>query len=273
MKSLYIVLIGILITGCGLPSEQLTTTAIAVETQTQKAVQTSTPSPAPRPNLTETKKANQVATQTQRAAKTQAAQTKIAKPTLTAVAEGAMTLDKIINASVDLKSFDISKAKLVYGPRDNMLVHELKNTIIVHDPRLSLRNFIVSIKFMNPYDTSGTGTWDYGILFRNQYGNNQFRLIVLSNQSWTLYNAETKAYIYTSNDDNLRAKAGEENTIWLIVIDTEAYLFINGTFTKVLNVSSSLEAGDISPATGLYYGNLTVKRITEYQDFMVWSLP
>ena len=69
------------------------------------------------------------------------------------------------------------------------------------------------------------------------------------------------------------AKAGEENSIWLIVIDSKAHLFINGIFTKSLDVSSSLEAGDISPATGLYYGNLTAKRITEYQDFMVWSLP
>ena len=191
MKTSYIACICLLITGCGLSPQQLTTTAISVRTETQKTVPTVTPSLIPRPNLTETKKANQVATQTQRAMKTQAAQTKIAKPTLTAVAEASMTLDKITNASIGANSFDISEAKLVYGPRDNMLVHELKNTVIVHDPRLSLKNFIVSIRFINPYDTSGTGTWDYGILFRNRYGNNQFRLIVLSNRSWTLYNAET----------------------------------------------------------------------------------
>lgn len=273
MKVVYLVLTCSLLIGCGLSPEQLTTTAVAAQTLTQKAVKTATQSPTPQPNLTETKKANQAATQTKRASNAQATRTEIAKPTLTAVAKAAMTLNEIKNTAVGANSFDFSKAKLVYGPSDNTLVHELNNQVIVYNPRLSLRNFIVSIRYINPYDTSGTGKWDYGILFRNQYGNNQYRFIVLSNQSWTLINSDTQTYIFSSNDKNLKAKAGEENMIWLIAIDTKVYLFINGIFTKSLDITAKPNMGDISPASGLFYGNLIEKRITEYEDFMVWSLP
>lgn len=273
MKSLYIILMCSFLIGCGLSPEQLTATTIARQTLTQKAVQTSTPSPAPQPNLTETKKAIQIATQTKRASKTQAAKTERAIPTLTAVAEAAMTLDKIKNASMEADSFDISGAKLVYGPKDNMLVHQLNNKVIVHNSNLSLRNFIVNIRFINPYDTSGTGKWDYGILFRNKYGNNQYRFVVFSNQSWTLLNSDTQTYIFSSNDKDLNAKAEEENLIWLIAIDKKVYLFINGIYTKSLDISAEPNMGDISPASGLFYGNLIEKRTTEYKDFMIWSLP
>jgi hypothetical protein len=142
----------------------------------------------------------------------------------------------------------------------------------VDNPKLVVKNFVVSIKFINPYDTSTTGKWDYGILFRNRYGNNQYRLVLLSNQSWTLRNEKIDTYIYSSNDKNIKAKAGEENTIWLIAIDAKAYIFINGIYTKTLDIGKPPSEGDISPATGLYYGNLTKKRITEYKDFTVWSL-
>ncbi len=209
MKVLYLVLTCSLLIGCGLSPEQLTTTVVAAQTLTQKAVQTNTPSSTPQPNLTETKKANQAATQTERASKAQATQTEIAKPTLTAVAKAAMTFDKLKNASIEANSFDFSKAKLVYGPSNDTLVHELNNEVIVYNPRLSLRNFIVSIRFINPYDTSGAGKWDYGILFRNQYGNNQYRFVVFSNQSWTLLNSDTQTYIFSSNDKNLMQRQGK----------------------------------------------------------------
>jgi len=273
MKALYIFLISLLLSGCGLSPEQFTATAIIAQAQTQTAAPTNTPSLTPQPNLTATKKANQAATQTMRASNAGATLTEIAKPTLTAVSKAAMMLDEIKNVSKDVGGLDISKARLVYGPTDNTLVHELNNVVITYNPELSIKNFVVSIKFINPYDTSSTGKWDYGILFRNKYGDNQYRLIVLSNQSWTLYNSDTRAYIFSSNDKNIKAKAGEENTIWLIAIDTKAYLFINGVYIKSLDVSAKLTPGDISPATGLYYGNVKEKRTTEYQDFTVWSLP
>jgi len=186
--------------------------------------------------------------------------TEIAKPTSTVIAKAALMIDEIQISANKVDELDFTNAKLVLGPQNGRLVHELGNIVITYDPRLSLKNFIVSMIFVNPYDTSTTGNWDYGILFRNGYANDQYRLTVLSNQSWTLVNAKTWENIFSSKDKNLNAKAGESNTIWIIVIDAKAYLFINGTYIRSLNVSAKLKAGDVSVGTGLYYGNKTKKR-------------
>ncbi len=269
MRAFCIVLACLFLTGCGLPQEQIAETTIAV--QTQEAALINTPSATTQPNLKETQKAFQTATPTQ-AFNANTISTEFAKPTITAIAKAGTILDEI-RAANEADKLDLSKAKLVYGPRDHTLTHTLKNIVIVDDPGLVMTNFIASIRFVNPYDTSTTGKWDYGILFRNKYGNNQYRLTLLSNRSWTLRNENRDTYIYSSNDKNIKAKAGEENMIWLIAIDSKAYIFINGIYTKTLDIGTPPSEGDISPATGLYYGNLTKKRITEYKDFTVWFLP
>jgi len=277
MKILYVTLMCSFLIGCGLSPEQLTATTIARQTLTQKALQTSAPSSTPLPNLTETQSANHAATQTMQVFNARVKLTEFAQPTTTALAKASIILSEIQSAvtqeNIDGQDLPFEEAKLVFGPRDDRLIHSLYNIVIYDDTDLYLKNFIVSVRFINPYSTATTGKWDYGILFRDQYGNNQYRLVILSNQSWTLYNANTNEYIYSSNTKKLNAQAGEENTIWLIVIETRAFLFINGTYIKVLDVSANLSTGGVSPATGLYIGNLTEKQITEYKDFAVWSLP
>ncbi len=264
MRYLHVVLICFLLAGCG--------SSVRQPTQPTPAP-TDTPSPTQTPDLTATNRAIRSATQTVQSANARVRLTEFAIPTSTAVAKAGLMLEEIQAAANTVDTFDLSKARLVYGPTDDSLTHALYDIVIVDDPRLLVKNFVVNIKFINPYDTSTTGKWDYGILFRNRYGNNQYRLIILSNQSWSLYNAETDQYIYSSNDKNIKSKAGEENVLWLIVIDAKAYLFINGVYARTLDVSTRLINGDVSPATGLFYGNLKDRRITEYKDFTVWDLP
>lgn len=271
MKHLYIVLISFVLSSCGIASNSIISTPTMLQTQT--AVLTSTPSLTPKPDIAATQIAIVSITKTAQISKHNAISTENAKFALTTIAKIGMGLDEVKNTSDEAKEIDINKAKLVFGPKDYTLRHDLENTVITFDPGLSLKNFIVSINFINPYDTSATGTWDYGILFRNKYANNQYRLTILSNQSWSLVNAWTWTDIFSRNDKHLTATAGEENTIWLIVVNAKAYLFINGTYIQPLDVSAKLTAGDISPATGLYYGNKTDKKMTRFYDFMVWSLP
>jgi hypothetical protein len=269
MKVLHIVFVCLLLTGCGPSPEQLTATAVAVQAGT------STASAKSQLEMTATIEAEREATRAALIFTMAATVTKAAQLKAVTIEQAKTILDEIESTakSVDDLEVDFSEAKLAFGPRSDTLTHEIGDSVIVFDPELSLKNFVVSIKFINPYDTSTTGKWDYGILFRNEYGNNQYRWVALSNQSWTLYNAEKDAYVYSSNDKNLESKAGEANTIWLVVVDKKAHLFINGIYAKSLDVSARLTPGDVSPATGLYTGNVTEKRSTEYQDFTVWSLP
>jgi hypothetical protein len=187
--------------------------------------------------------------------------------------QAASILEGIEKASAQIDGLDISGAKLVYGPAKASLVHEIDNKVKTFNPDLSLKNFVTSVTFINPYETSKTGNWDYGLLFRSVGRNDQYRLTILSNRSWTLVDAKSWARIYSKNDKTILAKAGEENTIWLVVIDKKAYLFINGTYAQTLNVGTRLDAGNILPATGLYAGNEKARKTTKFYDFLVWSLP
>ena len=271
MKVLLIVLISLVLSGCGIASGPVISTPTIPSTPT--TVLTSAPSLTPKPDLAATKIAILAITQTAQINRHNAISTENAKFALTTISKIEMALEEVKATSNEVEELDISKEKLVYGPKDYILRHDLENTVITFDPGLSLKNFIVSINFVNPYDTSAIGTWDYGILFRNKYKNDQYRLTILSNQSWSLVNAPTWRNIFSKNDKHLTATAGEENTIWLIVLNTKAYLFINGKYTHSLDVRARLNEGDVSPATGLYYGNKTYKKMTEFHDFMVWSLP
>jgi hypothetical protein len=263
MRVLHIVLICFFLSGCGIMASPTSTPTLI---QSQTATLINTPSITSTPDIRGTQRVSLHATLTAQIAKAHATKTEEANKV-------TRMLDGIKQASNEAEGLDFSKAKLVFGPTSDVLRQNVENTVITFDPGLSLKNFIASIIFVNPYDTSTTGTWDYGILFRNQYRNDQYRLTILSNQSWSLVDAPTWTNVFSRNDKRLTATEGEENTIWLIVVDAKAYLFINGTYIQSLDVSEKLTAGDVSPATGLYYGNKRDRKITRFHNFTVWSLP
>lgn len=260
MKPFYALLICVLLAGCGVASKQPTATA------------TSTITPTAEPNRTATAKANQAATQTMLVHNSRATLTEIAGPTVTAAAKVANTFDEISNAASGIEGLDLSKAKLVFGPRASRLLQKNDKYVEVYSPDLSLKNFVATITFVNPYDTATTGNWDYGIFFRNNHKDTQYRLVILSNQTWTLIDSKAKSYIDSNASAALTTKIGEENTIWLIVARDTVHFFINGVFVKSLPVKN-LVNGDINPATGIYYGNAKSQKATEFHDFVVWSLP
>lgn len=260
MKALRVAVMSLLLSACGIAS------GMGTSTPTPTATATSIPSLTPTPNVSHTQAAIMAATMTKQVAKANAARTEESN-------KAASLLEEIKKASDQAEGPDLSTAKLVFGPAQGSLAHELDGKVKSFNAEVSLKNFITSVTFINPYDTSTTGNWDYGILFRNEHHNNQYRLIILSNRSWVLTDARSWTHLFSKNDKLIQAKAGEENMIWLAVVDTKAYLFINGTYTQILDVSGKLTAGDVSPATGLYAGNEKSRKTTKFHDFFVWSLP
>src|SRR5512138_1381637 len=188
MKTLCDVLNSLLLAAYGIMPGPATATPTPKPTLT--ATRTSTPSRTPTPNTAQTKIAAFAATKTQEARITNATGTAGAN-------QAAAKLEEIRKASAEIEGLDIRGAKLEYGPANAALVHEVDNTVAVFAPYLSLKNFVTSVTFINPYETSKTGTWDYGILFRSGLGNDQYRLTILSNRSWSLVNSNTWANIYS----------------------------------------------------------------------------
>jgi len=266
MKALPTFLIAILLSGCGIPFVQ----TVATPTSIEMTATISSPTSTPEPVGTATRKAQLAATQTMHVAKTQAVKTEAAQTVLTAFAKLSAMIEETKGTSNEVDGLDISQAELVFGPASKTLRSNRYN-VKTFDPELDLKNFIATIKFVNPQDTSSVSSWDYGLLFRNEYGDDQYRLIFLSDQSWTVMNANTWLNVSGGTDENLRIELGETNEIWLVVVESRAYLFTNDAFVTAFNVKTKLDPGDVSPATSLE-GNEAEYAI-EFHDFIVWSLP
>jgi len=164
---------------------------------------------------------------------------------------------------------------VVFGPRSGRILHrEEDGTVKTLSTGVGLRNFVVEVRFINPYATS-KNSWDYGLMFRFADGRQQYRLSILSDRSWTFVN-------HIGNPDgivliegtlpDLDISEGGSNQIRVIALEDTGWFYVNGKFISGLDLSSQYSGG-ILIATGFYKGNQVTGKLTEYQDFTVWSLP
>ena len=272
MKYIQILLLCSLLCCCGYGGGVPANTSTPLPTATI-ITPTIRPSITPTPNAAKTQLAFIGLTLTQQISNAHATQTQH-------VLSSDMTLESFLSYvaqlpldTVDMSNVPLDQAKLVYGPYDDSLRRLDKNFIVPFNPDLRLKNFVAHIKFVNPYDTATIGNWDYGLLFRNKYSDKQYRLVILSDQTWTFYYGVTEQYQYSSKNEILNIKEGETNELWVVVVDDACYLFINSTFIKKLKIGNDQSGGDVSPAIGLYYGNSNAPKATKFKEFTVWSLP
>jgi hypothetical protein len=266
MKLFHALLICVILSGCS---------AIAPPpTATPTNVPTSTATHTPKPDLTATAKVNAAASQTKAVDNTRATMTQKAIPTVTAAAHASDILTQIMAAAAESGDVDVdlSKAKRVFGPDAYSLIQKNDKYVEVYRAGIQLENFIVAITFVNPFDTATTGNWDYGLIFRDLKDVADYRLVVLSNQTWTMIDSHKQRYIDSNASQSITSKKDEENIVWLIVSGEKAYFFINGVYMKSANIPE-VAKGDIMAATGMYYGNSKAQMRTDFRDFIIWSLP
>ncbi|HPC05301.1 MAG TPA: hypothetical protein PLI60_01150, partial [Anaerolineaceae bacterium] len=125
------------------------------------------------------------------------------------------------------------------------------------------------------YGTS-TGNFDYGFMFRNLGGNDQFRLPIAQNSGWELafHSGETEGVQVGSGViSNLRTGAGESNDLILIALEEKGWLFCNGSLVSELDLSSSQAKGTVVAASGLYTGNEIPGYTTDFSNFVIIPLP
>lgn len=169
----------------------------------------------------------------------------------------------------------IADRVLVFGPASGYLIHNPDDDRIEYfSSEQELNNFILEVRFFNPYAAS-EGDWDFGIVFRaNQNG--QFRVEVESDSSWELFYFEddfTAPAITSSTLTNLDVNEGESNWIRIICKADWGIFYLNGTLIDELDLSKSSDIGDIWVGTGMKTGNTISGKSTYYQDFTVWSIP
>jgi len=164
--------------------------------------------------------------------------------------------------------------KVVFGPRSGRILHREDGTVKTHSTGLGLRNFVVEVKFVNPYAPS-TNPWDYGLMFRYADNRQQYRLSILSDKSWAFVNYignPTGIVLAEGIISDLDIREGGSNHIRVVALEDSGWFYVNGEFISELDLSSQYSGG-IMIATGFIEGNQVTGKLTEYRDFTVWSLP
>jgi len=167
-------------------------------------------------------------------------------------------------------------AGLVFGPQAGTLSHK-KGVVAEYKPGKSLKNFVAEATFTNPYATS-VNMWDYGFFFRGTGVAIQYRFAVLSTKRWELVYAngdkDATKWIRVGNGDiaNLNTDDSATNKVRLIVQDNLGQLFVNGVFATSIDLSNSLDKGDVSIVSASYSNTFVEGKTTAFKDFRIWSL-
>ena len=169
----------------------------------------------------------------------------------------------------------IASRVLLFGPKSGYLTHNAGDDKIVYELISgNLKNFIVEVRFVNPYSAS-EGTWDVGIIFRAT-GNGQFRLVINSDGDWSLYNIKEDLSVPAIAEGTIPAlDTNPDGSNWIRLICQNGWgvFYVNGTIMDELDLSAWMDPGDIWVATGMLKGDEINGKSTVYQDFTVWSIP
>jgi hypothetical protein len=148
--------------------------------------------------------------------------------------------------------------------------------VATHCSHIDTQNFAVEATFHNPYSES-VGNWSYGFLFRHVDSNDQYRLSIFSDGTWTLddvHPGSTKPVFNEIADGTLSIHRGADgsNKIRLIVLDDRGYLYVNDVFITSLDLSDRMESGNVCLGAGFTYKTEIAGYTTRYSDFLIWNV-
>lgn len=146
--------------------------------------------------------------------------------------------------------------------------------VFSEDSLHDLKDFILEVTFNNPYSSS-VHPFDFGLLFRHNGGNDQYRLWVDSDSYWRLsnHNGGTEELIIDDGFvENLKTGSYMKNSILLIVRDRVGLFYVNNRFVAKLDLSDRLNRGSIEIATGFLNGHEKAGYSTGFEEFSVYKL-
>ena len=189
------------------------------------------------------------------------------------VMSGFFTGDEIPGRSTDYRGFLVREVIAEGSPRNGTLLHE---SGFIAEERVPgrLTDLMLEAEFTNPYSTA-VGSWDYGFIFREDGTNDFYAVILQSDGTWqhrVRTESSDSSTAIASEPASFTTAAGGTNHVRVIAVGRTGWLFINETFTAMLDLSASTKSGTSSAMTGFFVGNSIVGRTTTFADFVVWSL-
>jgi serine/threonine protein kinase len=166
------------------------------------------------------------------------------------------------------------KAHMLTGPESGQLKHILDGKPEMYCLNYSMKNFIASARFNNPFNRT-EGYWDYGFVFRKD-ATYSYRLVFFTDQNYSLElwkSFQVSVQYGTKKISQFNNAYPAENVITLVAQDNTASLYVNGQLATTLDISKQSGAGQVCVATALYASHEYKNKSTGFSDFYLWELP
>ena len=192
-----------------------------------------------------------------------------AEATRAAIANATATAEAIANPPTPRPSSDLDA---LYGPFNGSLVHDTDEFIETAYADPTPADFVMQVEMVNPYGPA-TGSWDFGLIFRQRDVDDEMRLVVRSDGLWNLNDRApgADAFIQEGEVDLLDLSEGGSNLFEVIAIGEDGYFFLNGQYVTVLDLSSRTSGGNIALGTGFYGSNELNGQETQYNNFNLYA--
>ena len=131
-------------------------------------------------------------------------------------------------------------------------------------------NFVVEATFFNPYSIT-EGNWTYGLLLHSAKSTRYQEINIRSNRSWShryRLGSETQT-VDLRNEVSSSIDIAEDgkNHIRLVVVEDEAWLYINGAFEGNLDLSALTDIAHIR----LHIRDEKDAKVTRFEKFTIWE--
>lgn len=143
------------------------------------------------------------------------------------------------------------------------------------DAMNAVKNFILEVEFLNPYDAS-FHDFDFGIIFRDEGNkNNQYRISMDSDGVWAFQdnrNQKTGILVDSGYLPTFNRLKDEVNSVLLIVQDNRGLFYFNQAFVKEFNLEDREIVGKVAIGTGFFNGDEADGYSTGYRNLYVRDL-
>ncbi len=156
----------------------------------------------------------------------------------------------------------------VAGPLSGMLVQSAA-TFPYALANVAMSDTYSTVTFLNPADVSVP--WNVGVGVRFGASSTETRFILESTGMWQIALGGGAATA-TGQISSVNAAVGGSNTIEIVAYQNAGVVVVNGVVATQLDLSGSVEAGDIFIGAGFFGTGIVEGRVIPYQNFQVWSL-
>lgn len=172
-----------------------------------------------------------------------------------------------VMGTLTYSNFAIWNLDDAFSPASGNLPHDNDNFVEILSSNLEVADFVAQATFSVPF----TGQdWDFGFLFRELGGDDQYRLVIVSTGNWYLYEPGNIDTSFQRGTLNLNTGSGQSNTLTLIAIGEVGLFFINGALIDRLDLSARTISGDFVIAVGINAGHERVGSSTRYSGVNLW---